>query len=79
MGGRSAAGVTPHRAANGRDIARSGDGLGVVWGWYWRGDGMELERTGDGIGEVTVIYGELQKNAKKMQKNAKIFAYIKKK
>lgn len=34
---------------------------------------------GSGVGEMTVISRGLQKNAKKMQKNARLFAYVKKK
>ena len=59
-------------------LARTGDGISEDRGWNWRGPGMVLARTGDGISEMTIIYGKLSKNAKKMQKNAKTIAYMKK-
>lgn len=44
--------------------------LAMIMGWSWRGSGGGVG--GDG-------YRMVQKNAKKMKKNARIFAYMEKK
>ena len=53
---------------SGLDLARSGEGLARFWAGLWRGLGKVLRGSG-------LDYG-MQKNAKKVQKNAKIFAYM---
>lgn len=54
----------------GRSWRGSWDGIARIMGWFWRGLGMV---------QAWWLWQFVQKNAKKMQKNAILFAFVKKK